>query len=62
MAFLPDNSQLIVQTFDIGDDDDDGVNGERMRGPTFEHFMQLRNSMPFWHGVPVSIVDEADED
>ncbi|KIL58680.1 hypothetical protein M378DRAFT_170333 [Amanita muscaria Koide BX008] len=60
MAFLPDNSQLVVQHLnddephvDVGDPlTFNLINGKLERGPTFAHFMQLRN-IPLWHGVPV---------
>ncbi|KIL62309.1 hypothetical protein M378DRAFT_795001 [Amanita muscaria Koide BX008] len=52
MTFLPDNSQLVVQS-------DKGiflslnlVNKHVMKGPTLEHLIRLPN-IPIWHGVPI---------
>ncbi|KIL61728.1 hypothetical protein M378DRAFT_13303 [Amanita muscaria Koide BX008] len=59
MAFLPDNSQLVVWRFTEGDKINsasafltfDLVTKETIRGPSFEKFIQLPD-MPLWHGVP----------
>ncbi|KIL55706.1 hypothetical protein M378DRAFT_17705 [Amanita muscaria Koide BX008] len=52
MTFLPNNSQLVVQS-------DEGVflslnliNEQIIKGPTLDHLIQLPNTS-FWHGVPI---------
>ncbi|KIL57843.1 hypothetical protein M378DRAFT_15986 [Amanita muscaria Koide BX008] len=51
-AFLPDNSQLVVQLFNDNFLMFNLVNKEVIRQPVFEDIIQLCN-MPLWYGVPV---------
>ncbi|KIL57153.1 hypothetical protein M378DRAFT_16425 [Amanita muscaria Koide BX008] len=52
MAFLPDNSHLVVQSDRGVFQSFDLVNNHTTEGPTLEHLVQLPNT-PLWHGVPV---------
>ncbi|KIL60507.1 hypothetical protein M378DRAFT_14071 [Amanita muscaria Koide BX008] len=64
MAFLTDNSQLVVWQYDRYDSKFDFltfdiVSKKAIRGPSFEKFIQLPD-MPLWHGVPVWVNKERD--
>ncbi|KIL56980.1 hypothetical protein M378DRAFT_16604 [Amanita muscaria Koide BX008] len=52
MAFLPDNSKLMVQSFDGDFRSFNFINKRIIRGPTLENLIQLPN-IPRWHGVPI---------
>ncbi|KIL61556.1 hypothetical protein M378DRAFT_13472 [Amanita muscaria Koide BX008] len=53
MAFLPDNSKLMVQSFDGGDFRSlNLITRDIIHGPTLENLIQLPN-IPRWHGVPI---------
>ncbi|KIL56410.1 hypothetical protein M378DRAFT_17102 [Amanita muscaria Koide BX008] len=52
MSFLPDNSQLVVQSDQGVFQSFDLINNHITEGPTLEHLIQLPNT-PLWHGVPV---------
>jgi WD40 repeat protein len=52
MTFLPDNSQLVVQSDEGVFQSFNLINNHTTEGPTLEHLVQLPNT-PLWHGVPV---------
>ncbi|KIL55629.1 hypothetical protein M378DRAFT_173469 [Amanita muscaria Koide BX008] len=52
MTFLPDNSQLIVETYNGDFQSYNLINKHTIKGPALEHLSQLPN-IPFWHGVLV---------
>ncbi|KIL56869.1 hypothetical protein M378DRAFT_16676 [Amanita muscaria Koide BX008] len=68
MAFLPDNSQLVVWLIEVDSDENifyvvtsfSLLSEEQIRGPSFEALMQLPD-MPLWHGVPVWVNQERDQ-
>ncbi|KIL64864.1 hypothetical protein M378DRAFT_162714 [Amanita muscaria Koide BX008] len=54
MAFLPDNSQLVMKFFDGDFQSFNLANKKVVKGTTPDHLSQLPH-VPFWHGIPVGL-------
>ncbi|KIL62319.1 hypothetical protein M378DRAFT_165860, partial [Amanita muscaria Koide BX008] len=52
MAFLPDNSQLVIQSEEGVFLSLNRINKRIIQGPTLEHLIQLPN-IPLWHRIPI---------